>query len=98
MQFHLQNTSVKERELQDMAEMCFARGMLVFTFCASNAVQSDLVPIYSSEDRADYQLESDASHVAGNRRTTTVILFQLKTGETVGRAKKSNKKLANELN
>lgn len=39
----------------------------MFTSCSSNAVQSDLVPIYSSEDRADSQLESDASHVAGNR-------------------------------
>lgn len=72
--------------------------MLVFTSCASNAVQSDLVPIYSSEDRANNQLESDASHMAGNRQKTTPILFQLKTGETVGRAKKGKMKLANELN
>lgn len=61
--------------------------MLVFTSCASNAVQSDLVPIYSSEDRANNQLESDASQMAGNRQKTTPILFQLKTGETVGRPK-----------
>lgn len=59
-------------------------------------VQNDLMPSYRSEDTEGNQLKRGARYVLGVS-LTGMILFQLETGETVGRARKGKKKLACEL-